>query len=96
MSMKQSYVEKLKGQFREWNAEIERLRAKAQQAEADARIEYYEQIDELRQKQIEAQEKLGELQAAGESAWEDMKAGVDSAWSRMGEAVERAASRFTN
>lgn len=96
MSMKQSYVDRLKAQFDEWNAEIDRLKAKADKAGADARIETYQQIDELRMKQIEAQERLGELQAAGETAWEDLKSGVEHAWKGMGDAVSRAASRFNN
>lgn len=73
MSMKKAYEEKLQAQLDEWNAEIEKLKAKADKAEADAKIEYYEQIEKLREQQQEAQAKLNELRRAGEDAWEDLK-----------------------
>ena len=94
MSMKQAYVQKLQAQMNDWNAEISKLKAKAEGAEADAQLEYYKQIEELREQQQDAQAKLNELREAGEDAWEDLKAGIDNAWSSLGEAVKTAASRF--
>lgn len=94
MSMKDAYVEKLKSQMDEWKAEIDKLKAKADNAQADAKIEYLEQIDDLREKQVEATEKLAELQTAGESAWEDLKAGVESSWDSFEDAMKKAMSRF--
>lgn len=94
MSMKDAYVEKLQAKMDGWNAEIDKLKAKADSAEADAKIQYYEQIDELRKEQLEAQDKLNELQKAGETAWEDLKAGVENAWDSLENAVKKAASRF--
>ena len=78
-----------------WNAEISKLKAKADDARADAQLEYYKQIEELREQQQDAQAKLNELREAGEDAWEDLKAGIDNAWSSLGEAFKSAASRFS-
>ena len=94
MSMKHAYQQKLQARMDAWNAEISKLKAKADAAEADAQLEYYKQIEELRQEQQAAQAKLDELREAGEDAWEDLKAGVENAWSSLGEAVKTAASRF--
>lgn len=94
MSMKDAYVQKLQAQLDAWNAEIDKLKAKADSEEADAKIKYYEQIDNLRKEQLDAQEKLTELQKAGETAWEDLKAGVESAWDSLENAMKKAASRF--
>lgn len=94
MSMKEAYEKKLQAQFDEWGAEIDKLKAKADKAEADAQLEYYKEIEELRTKQEIASKKLAELKEAGEDAWEDLKAGIESAWDSLGNALKSAASRF--
>lgn len=94
MSMKDAYAQKLQAQLDQWNAEIAKLKAKADSTQADAKIEYYEEIDRLRKEQLEAQEKLNELRQAGETAWEDLKAGVENAWDSLENALKKAASRF--
>ena len=48
MSMIEAYVERLQAQLDEWTAEIDKLKAKADQQEAEAKIEYYENIEALR------------------------------------------------
>jgi hypothetical protein len=45
--------EKIEAQLRAWMAELERLKAKADQATVEARTAYYEQVDALR-KEMEA------------------------------------------
>lgn len=94
MSMKQAYVEKVQARLNEWDSEIEQLKARADEAEADAKIKYYEQIETLREQQQKAQSKLDDLRASGEDAWEDMKAGVQSAWDSLEKAAKDAKSRF--
>lgn len=94
MSMKDAYEQKLQAQLDEWSAEIKKLKAKVDNAEADTQIEYYKQIEEIRSMQESASKKLVELKDAGDDAWEDLKAGIDSAWDSLGSAVKSAASRF--
>jgi len=94
MSMKDAYIQKLEARMREWQADMDKMRAKADQAEADARADYEKQIKELQTRQEEAQQKLEELRQAGDDAWHDLKAGIESAWDTMGEAMRSAMSRF--
>ena len=94
MGMKEAYQSKLEAQLDEWTAEINKMKAKADKADADAQLEYYKQIEELRSKQETAQEKLEELKEAGEDAWEDLKAGMENAWNSLGNAMKSATSRF--
>ena len=94
MSMKEAYEKKLQAKLDEWGAEIDKLKAKADGLEADAQLEYYKQIEELRSMQESAHNKLAELRAAGDDAWEDLKAGIESAWDSLGNALKLAASRF--
>lgn len=94
MGMKESYEQKLRAQLNVWDAEIDKLKAKAEQAEADAQLEYYKEIEELRSMQETAHEKLDELKEAGDDAWEDLKAGVDDAFGSLAGALKSATSRF--
>ena len=94
MSMKEAYEQKLQAQLDEWSAEIDKLKAKADSAEADAQLVYYKKIEELRSMQETAANKLIELKDAGDDAWEDLKAGIGSAWDSLGNALKSAASRF--
>jgi len=94
MSMKDAYLEKMEGQLREWGAKFDELRAKANKAEAGAKIECMKQLDSLTAKRDAAQTKLGEIRAAGEGAWEILKTGVESAWSELKAAIDGAATKF--
>lgn len=94
MSMKDAYEKKLQSQLDEWRADIDKLKAKADAAEADTQLEYYKQIEELRSMQDTASEKLVELKDASDDAWEDLKAGLDRAWHSLSVSVKSASSRF--
>jgi multidrug resistance efflux pump len=94
MSTKDAYVKKMHAKLDEWNADIDKLKAKAGAAQADAKQEYYKQIEQLELKQNEANQKLDDLKTAGDEAWEDLKAGVDLAWESVSMAVKSAISRF--
>lgn len=94
MSEKASYRQKIRAKLDEWNAEIDKFEAKADQAQADAQIEYYEQLKKLRALQEEAGNKLEALDEAGEDAWEDVKDGVDIAADALDHAVQSVRSHF--
>jgi len=94
MSMRETYIQKLQAQLREWDAEIDRMKAKADQAEADMRAQYEAQIKEMQGKQQAAWEKLEEMRQASDSAWEDLKAGMEIARDAFGNAVKSALGRF--
>jgi multidrug resistance efflux pump len=91
---KKAYEEKLDAQLKEWNAQINLLQAKANNAKADAKIEYIKTIEVLQRKQNEAKTKLQELKAAGDEAWEDIKAGAEKAWGEVRTAFRDATARF--
>jgi DNA repair ATPase RecN len=92
--MKEAYKKKLEAQFDEWKVEIDKLKAKAEKAEADAQIKYHKQIENIRAKQEAVQEKLVKLKDSRDEAWEDLKAGLDNAMKNLGDAIKTATSRF--
>lgn len=94
MDKRDVYEKKMKEKLDQWRDRIDELKVKADQAEAEAKIEYHQQIDKLRAMQRASEEKMRKLRTAGDDAWEDLKAGMDMAWESLGEAVRSAASRF--
>ena len=91
---RKAYEEKLDAQLREWSAQTALLKAKADKAKADVKIDYYKTIEALQHKQDEAKTKLQELKTAGDEAWEAVKAGSEKAWAEVKTAYHDAASKF--
>ncbi|MCG5513559.1 hypothetical protein [Ectothiorhodospira shaposhnikovii] len=94
MSQREAHIEKLKARLDEWNAEIHKLEAKAQAAQADMKIQYEEQLSAMREQRDKARERMHELQDASEDAWEHMREGMESAWEHMSKAFKDAMNRF--
>jgi len=88
------YIAKLKAQLDEWNAQLEQLETKGQNAKAEAQSEYEDQLAALRHRRDEAYQKLDELTQASGDAWEDLQQGCDKAFTALKEGVERAWAHF--
>ncbi|HUU73630.1 MAG TPA: coiled coil domain-containing protein, partial [Burkholderiales bacterium] len=87
MSEKQAYEKKLQAKLDEWSAEIDKLKAKADSAEADVQLDYNRRIDGLRSMQQAANERLVALRDASDNAWQDLKGGMESALDSLGNAL---------
>lgn len=94
MSNRDHYIEKAKARIAQWNAEIDKMTAKVDEAEADAKIKYQKQLDAARKQRDAAKAKLEEIREATDDAWDDMKAGFDKAWDSISGAFDSAMSRF--
>jgi len=91
---RKAYEEKLDAQLKEYSAQIALLKAKADNAKADAKIEYYKNIEALEHKEGKAKTKLQELKAAGDEAWEAVKTSAEKAWAEVKTAYHDTAAKF--
>ena len=91
---RKAYEEKFDAQLKEWSAQLDLLKAKADNARADAKIEYNKAIDVLKHKQDDAATKLRELKSSSDEAWEDIKTGAEKVWAEVKNAYHGASSRF--
>ncbi len=91
---RKAYEEKIDAQLKEWNAQIVLLNAKADQAKAEVKVEYYKTIENLQGKQDTARTKFLELRTVGDDAWEDIKTGAENVWDDVKTAFNSASSRF--
>ncbi|MBN2188950.1 MAG: hypothetical protein JW699_05815 [Chitinispirillaceae bacterium] len=94
MNDKKLYQQKKQAQLDEWMAEVNKLKAKATMASADAQLGMNKQIKVLESKTEEIKTKLLKLAAAGDDAWESIKEGIESAWNSLQSAFSDAASKF--
>ena len=94
MNKKEAYEQKLEAQLDEWNAEIDKLRAKANKATAEARIEYDDQIKSLNAQRDTVRQRLDELKRSGAGAWEELRDGLESAGKAMNDSLKSAYDKF--
>jgi hypothetical protein len=88
------YQERIEATLQEWGGEIEKLRKRADQLGAEARVKYRDQIEDLRTRQETAGRKLEELKRAGGEAWEDLRKSAESAIEELKKGVESAAGKM--
>ena len=94
MMNRDEYVQKLKAQLDEWNAEAKKWEQKAKDAQAGMKAEYEKQLAQLNSQRDQALYQMKLLQNASQDAWQDMTKGAEQAWKSMHEAFERARSHF--
>jgi hypothetical protein len=88
--MKDAYVAKMEAQLGEWSAKLKDMKAKAEKAAAQGRIEYQRKLEQSKaqEKHDQARQKLNEMKAAGEERWEALKSGLEGAWKELKKSVE--------
>lgn len=96
MDKKTAYADKQQAKLDEWTAEIKKLRAQAQSAEAEAKIKVQEKIDKAEAMQERFKSKLDELRSSGDDAWEEIKRGLDEATDSLGASLRAASSHFSS
>ena len=94
MSKRDEYVAKLKNKLDEWNADIDKLEAKAEVVKEEAKELYEEEVSVVRQHRDNIKLKVNELVESSDEAWEELKTGVEQAWEKLSEAIEKAHSKF--
>ena len=90
MINREEYVQKVKGQLDQWNAEVARWEGQAKKVQGKLQQDYSQQLDQLRAKRDEALAEMRRVQGASADAWQELMKGSDLAFKSMQDAVERA------
>ena len=93
---REEYIDKLTGKLKEWNSEIKKLEAKAQEAGTDAKKAMSKEITELRTKKKVLENKLEEVKDAGDDSWKEIQTEAEKAYNNMKSALKNAVNRFQN
>jgi lipid II:glycine glycyltransferase (peptidoglycan interpeptide bridge formation enzyme) len=94
MINREEYVQKLKSQLDQWNAEAAQWEQKAKTAQTHMKAEYEKQLAAVNSRRDEALYQMKLLQSASLDAWQDMMRGTEEAWKNMHEAFNKARSHF--
>ncbi|MEO0456356.1 MAG: hypothetical protein AAF152_07190 [Cyanobacteria bacterium P01_A01_bin.114] len=94
METKQAYQKEAEARLEKLDAQMTEMRAKADQASAEVKAKYYEQLGMLAQRRETAKKQLDAFKASSEAAWENVKTGVDAAFSELQTAFDKAMSQF--
>jgi hypothetical protein len=84
MKSKETNVEKLEAQLKQWGVKLNELTTKAgaagKAAKAEAEADYQKRIADLKLKYEAAQKKLAEFKSAGSGKWADFKDDIGLLW----------------
>lgn len=94
MNDKKLYQQKMQAQLDEWQADIDKLKAQAAKASADAQLEMNKQIKSLENHLDEGKQKLVQFAKASEEAWELSKQKIEATWDTFTSEFHRATKKF--
>jgi predicted nucleic acid-binding Zn-ribbon protein len=91
---KELYRQKAQAQLDKWHAELDILKARASNADADVKLELNQKIKELESQIEDGKEKLEKLAEKGEDAWKSMKDDVEATIGSLKSSIGNAASKL--
>jgi len=94
MNEKDLYQQKLEAQLNEWQADIDKLKAKMAGASVGAKLELNQHINVLESKIGEGNTKLEELSKTTDDSWETLKEGIEEAWESISIVFKDAYKKF--
>jgi len=94
MAKRDEFVTKMKARLDDWNQEFDSLEKKVRKLKADMTAKYESQVEELRRKRREGDQKLAQIRTAGEGTWEHLKAESETAWVAMKDALAAFKSHY--
>ncbi len=94
MTSRDEYLDKFKAKLDEWNADIDKIEAKARDAQADVQAQYESQLKALREMRDDALEQYNQMQNAAVDAWDSMVQGTEKAWQAWVGAFDDARAKF--
>jgi len=84
----------MQAKLNEWDADLDKIKAKMSGASADAKIKLNEQINNLESQRNQVKQQFEKLQESGEEAWEDIRNGFEASWEKLSSAFKDAANKF--
>ncbi len=94
MKTKEIYKKKLQAQLDEWSAQVDKIKARASDLNADAQLKIKDNVAMLKAKINEGKNKLSKLDDASEENWESVKRNVESTWDSLKKSIDDFVTKF--
>ncbi|MBN2825455.1 MAG: hypothetical protein JXQ76_09035 [Campylobacterales bacterium] len=94
MSTKDAYKEKLETELELVKAQLDVMKAKANNLSAGMSLAFNKELDAMEEEYALMSEKLKKLDDATESTWESIKEETQNAWDRLSENVKNIADKI--
>lgn len=94
MNRTELYEQEIRAELAQLKAELDTLKARAAEEEAEQRLKFDRYLETLSNKSEEVGEKLESLKDSGGDAVDDIKSGLKEAWERLAIAKQAAEARF--
>lgn len=91
---RKTFIERMEAQLKVWDAEIQKLSARAEKTRVEVKTDLQAQVKILVSKREDAQKRLKELREKGGDAWEDLRGGFETAWRDLKESIDRAVEKL--
>ncbi|MBD3165886.1 hypothetical protein GF324_04770 [bacterium] len=87
MADKQAYIDNVAAKVHAFEAQLDKMLAKAREAEGEQRKNYEEASAEIRRKIDDLNNRLEQMRESSGDAWEKFRAGVEDATSEIKQAL---------
>lgn len=94
MTRTELYEQEIRAELAQLQAELDTLKARADQERAGQPMKFEEYLATLTEKSEEVGDKLENLKYSGSDAVDDIKTGLKEAWQRLAIAKRAAKARF--
>lgn len=91
---KKILIDKLEAQLKVFDAEIQKLSAKAEKVRVDLKAELQDQVRNLTRQRDSARKTLTMLREKSGDAWEELREGAEAAWRELKSGIDRAMNQF--
>ena len=94
MEKRELYLDKIRAEIDQYSAKLAGMHGKANEVQADIKLDYLKQVKKLEGKRDNLKEKYEQLSKSSESSWKDMKDETEIAWNELKIAVSKATDHF--
>ena len=93
---RETHQHQMETMMKDWGSRLDALKARADKASADAKVEMHAQVVELGKLQDAAKKHFEEFKASSKDTWKDVRTDVEAQWASLSTSVENLMKKIKN